>query len=101
MVTKKKDETADIAIEEFFVLKPNMHSYLEDDNSYYKKVTSIKKNVVATISHNKYKNVLLNKKCLTPSMNRIQSKDHRIRTCGINKISLPCFDNQICIKKWM
>ena len=31
-------------------------------------------------------------------MNRIQSKDHRIGTYEINKISLFCFDNKICIQ---
>ena len=28
-------------------------------------------------------------------MNRIQSKDHRILTCEIKKISLTCFDDKI------
>ena len=31
-------------------------------------------------------------------MNGIQSKDHRIETYEINKISLPCFDNKIHIQ---
>ena len=31
-------------------------------------------------------------------MNRIQSKDHRIGTYEINKISLSCFDGKICIQ---
>ena len=52
-------------------------------------------NVVATIGHNEYKDVLLNNKCLRHSMNRIQSKDHRIGTYEINKISLSCFDDKI------
>ena len=43
-------------------------------------MTIIHKNVVATISHNEYKDVLLNKKCLRHSMNRIQCKDHKIAT---------------------
>ena len=30
-------------------------------------------------------------------MNRIQSKNHRIRTYEINKISLSCFDDKIYI----
>ena len=63
--------------------------------SEHKKENSINKNIVAIISHNEYKDVLLNKKCLRHSMNRIQSKDHRIRTYEINKISLPCFDDKI------
>ena len=31
-------------------------------------------------------------------MNRIQSKDHRIGTSEINKVSLSCFDDEIYIK---
>ena len=31
-------------------------------------------------------------------MNRIQSKDHRIETYEINKISLSYFDDKICIQ---
>ena len=51
-----------------------------------------------TISHNEYKDVLLNKKCLRRSVNRIQSKDHKIETYEIDKISLPCFDDKIYIQ---
>ena len=54
--------------------------------------------VITTISHNKYKDVLLNNKCLEHSMNIILSKDHRIGTYQINKISLPCFHNKIYIQ---
>ena len=64
MVGKMKDETAGVAIEKFVRLKPKMYSYLVDDNSENKKVKSANKNVVATTSHNKYKDTLLNKKCL-------------------------------------
>ena len=42
--------------------------------------------------------VLLNKKCLTHLMNKIQNKDHRIGTYEINKISLRCFDDEINIQ---
>ena len=47
-----------------------------DDNSEHKETKGMKRNVVATISHNEYKNILLNDKCVRHSMNRIQ--DHRI-----------------------
>ena len=85
MVGKMKDETAGVAIEKFVRLKPKMYSYLVDDNSENKKVKSANKNVVSTTSHNKYKDTLLNKKCLrhewmNRTMNRIQSKDQRIGT---------------------
>ena len=93
-----KDETPGVGIEEFVGLKPKMYSYLADDNNEHKKVKGINKNVVVTIIHKEYKDVLLQKKCLTHRVNRIQSKDHRIGTCEIDKISLSCFDDKIYIK---
>ena len=57
-------------------------------------VSAKKQNAVETISHNEYKDLLLNRKYLGHSMSRIQSKDHRIGTYGINKISLSCFDDK-------
>ena len=45
-----------------------------------KKAKGWNRNFVVTISHSKYKDVLLNNKYLRHSMNRIQSKDHRIGT---------------------
>ena len=80
-----KGETGGAAIEEFVGLKPKMYSFLVDDNKKHKKAKGVNKNVVATISHNKYKDTLLNIKCLRHSMNRIQIKDHRIGTYEIIK----------------
>ena len=71
-----KDETAGVTTEQFVGLKPKMYSCLVDDNGEHKKEKGVNKNVVGTISHNKYKDALLDKKCLRHSMNRIQSKDH-------------------------
>ena len=93
-----KDEKAGVTIEKFVGLKPKMYLHLADDNSEHKKAKGVNKNVLATISHNEYKDVLLNKTCLRHSMNRIQSKDHRIETYEINKISLFCFDDKIYIQ---
>ena len=69
-----KDETAGVAIEEFVGLKPEMYSYLVDNNSKHKKAKGVKWNVAVTISQNEYKDVLLNKKCLRHLMNSIQTK---------------------------
>ena len=80
MVGKIEDETVGIATEEFVGLKQKMYLYLVDGNSKHKKAKGVNKNVVATISHNEYRDVLLNMKCLRHSMNRVQSKDHRIGT---------------------
>ena len=75
-----------------------MYSYLADDNSEQKKTKGVNRNVVATIIHKKYKDVLLNKKCLRRSMNKIQSKDHKTGTYETKKISLFCFDDKIYIQ---
>ena len=77
-----------------------MYSHLIDDNSEHKKAKGVNRNTVATTNHNEYKDVLLNQKCLRNSMNRIQSKDHKIGTYEINKISLSCCDDKIDIQKW-
>ena len=97
VIGKMKDKTGGVAIEEFVGLKPKMYSFLVH-NSEHEKAKGVNRNVVVTISHNKYKDVLLNNKCIRHSMNRIQSKDHRIGIYEINKISLCCFDDKIYIQ---
>ena len=87
-----KDKMGGIAIEEFLELKPKMYSILASKSSENKKAIEVNKNV--TISPNEYKDVSLNKKCLRHSMNRIQSKNHRMGTYEVEKISLSCFDDK-------
>ena len=99
VVDKMKDETAGVTIEETVTLKPKMYACLVDDNSEHKKARSVNKKVVATIIHHEYNDVLLKKKRLRHSMNKIQNKDHRIRTYETNKISLSFFGDKICIQK--
>ena len=66
VIGKMKDETGGVAIEEFVSLKLKMYSFLVPHNSKHKKAKGMNKNV-ATISHSKYKDVLLNNKCLRHS----------------------------------
>ena len=54
VIGKMRDETAGIATENFFGLKPKMYSYLVDHNSEHRKVKGVNRNVAATISHNEY-----------------------------------------------
>ena len=98
VVGKMKDETAGVVIKKIVGLKPKMYSYLVDDNNEYKKAKGENRNIVVTISHNEYKDVLLSKKCLRHSINKIQSKDHQIGTYEIKKIYLSCFDEKIYIQ---
>ena len=93
-----KDETAGVSIEEFFGLKPKIYLYLVGDNSEHKKTKGVIINTVATIRHNEHNDVLVNKKCLRHSMNRIQSKDHEIGIYKISMISLSSFDDKIYIQ---
>ena len=77
---------------------PKIYSFLVNNNSEHRSAKCVNKNVVVTIRHSEYKDVLLNNKCIKHSLNRIQSKDHRTRTYEINKISLSRFDDKIYIQ---
>ena len=57
-----KDKTGGVAIKEFVGLKPKMYSFLVGNNEH-KKAKVVNRNVVATITHHEYKDVLWNKKC--------------------------------------
>ena len=56
------------------------------------------KNIVAALTHNEYKDVLLKIKCLKHLMNWIQSKDHRIETYETYKMFLSFYDGTIYIQ---
>ena len=63
VIGKIKDETGGVAIEEFVGLKPKIYSVLVDNREHCKrqnKAKGVNKNVVVTISHHEYKDVLLN-----------------------------------------
>ena len=97
---KMKDESGGVAIEELVVLKPKMYSFLVEDNREHK-AKGVNKNVVAAISHNKYKDVLLKNKCIRHSMNRIQSKDDKIGTCEIKKFMDFFWWQNVELKEWV
>ena len=116
VIGKMNDETAGVAIEEFVELKRKMYLYMVYDNCEHKKSKGVNiiqqkififvmtcccnnnSNIVVTTSQNEYKDVLLNKKYLRLSMNRIQSNDHKIGICEINIISLSLLDDKIYIQ---
>ena len=67
---KMKNKIRDASIQEFVRLKQKLYSFLVD-NKERKKAKGTKRNIVTTISHNEYKNVLLNNKRTRHSINRI------------------------------
>ena len=97
VIGKMKDEFGGVAVQELVGLKPKIYSFLVHNNEH-KKAKGVNKDVVPTISHNGYKDVLLNNKSITQSMNRVQTKDHRIGAYKISKISLSCFGDKISIQ---
>ena len=86
VIEKMRDETGGVTIEEFVKLKRKMYSLLLDDNIEHKKAKGVNRNVVVTVRHNEYKNVLLNNKYFRHLINRIQSKDYIIGTYETKKI---------------
>ena len=93
-----KDEGAGVAIEDFVGLQPSIQQFLVNADNELRKAKDVNRNVVATIIHNKHKDVLLNIKSFRHSRNRIQSKDYEIGTYEINKIYLSCFDDKIYLQ---
>ena len=93
-----KDAATGVAINELH-WSPKCILFLVN-NSENKKAEFMDRNVVAKTSviMVAYKGVLMNNKCLRHSVNRIQSKYHRIRTYEINRTSLSCFDEKIYIQ---
>ena len=75
-----------------------MYPFLLDDTSEHKKAKCVNENIVATIINSEYKDVLFNKKCLSHSIDRAQTKDYRIGAYEIKKISSPSFDDIIHIQ---
>ena len=55
-----------------------MCSFFIDDSSKHKQAKGVNRNVVATVGHIEYQDVLLNHKCLKHSTNRIRRKFQRV-----------------------
>lgn len=65
-----------------------MYTFTTGENHECQKPKGIIKNVVVK----DYKNVVFNTSYMAHEKNKIQSKDHNIKTYRINSIYLSCFD---------
>ena len=83
-----KDDFKGKKINKFVGLKPKMYSLINVDDEEVAKAKRMNKK----IRHQEFVDALFNKKVIRHSMNRIQSKLHRIGTYHVCKISLSCFD---------
>jgi len=91
-----KDEAAGKIIQEFVGLKAKQYSFkMWEDSSEHKKCKAIRKNVVKNrITHDDYKNCLLNYKEQMRTMYVIRSHLHDVYTEEVNKVALSTEDDK-------
>ena len=90
VIGKMKDAFGGVIITEFVELKSKMYSIKKIDGKEH----NTAKGVSIAIEFNKFKDALFNKKIIRHKMKRIQSKNHKLGTYEIDKISLSCFDDK-------
>ena len=89
---KMKDEFGGVIVEEFIGLKSEMYSMKK---IYVKELfCPPAKGVSIASEFNKFEDVLFNEKITRHKMKRIQSKNHKLETYKIEKISLSCFNDK-------
>ena len=95
VIGKFKDEAAGMPIVEFIGLRSKMYSYVKDNGKNEKTAEGVRKYVIKkNITHENYKDCLLNRKQMLNSMHTIRSECHQIGSYQLNKISLSCFDDK-------
>ena len=95
VIGKFKDEAAGMPIREFIGLRPKMYSYIKDNNKNEKTAKRIRKYVIKkNITHENYKQTLLENKQMYHRMKTIRSELHQLCSYDLNKVSLSCFDDK-------
>ena len=98
VIEKFKDEAASMPIREFVGLRSKMYSYVKDNGKNEKTAKGVRTYVIKkNISHGNYKDCLLNGKQMLTSMRTIGSGYHQLGSHQLNKISLACLDDKLCI----
>ena len=100
VIGKFKDEAAGMPIREFIGLRSKMYSYVKDNGKNEKTAKGVRKYVIKkNITHDNYKDCLLNGKQMLHSMRTIRSDHHQIGSYQLNKISWSCFDDKRYIRE--
>ena len=100
VIGKFKDEAAGVPIIEFVGLRSKMYSYQKDNNKQERTAKGIKKVVIKKdLTHENYKQTLLENKQMYHKMKTIRSIKHKLGSYEINKVSLSCFDDKIYLTK--
>lgn len=83
---------------EFVGLRSKMYSYVKDNNKDRKEVKTakgVRKYVIKkNITHENYKDCLINGTQMVHSMRTIRSVNHQIASYELNKISLSCLNDK-------
>ena len=100
VIGKFKDEAAGVPIIEFIGLRSKMYSYQKDNDKQDRTAKGIKKNVIKKdLTHESYKQTLLENKQMYHKMKTIRSIKHKLGSYEINKVSLSCFDDKRYLTK--
>ena len=100
VIGKFKDEAAGVPITEFVGLRSKMYSYIKENQKGGKTAKGIKKSVIKNdITHENYKQTLMNNEQIYHKMKTIRSENHILGSYEINKVSLSCFDDKRYIHK--
>ena len=95
VIGKFKDEAAGMPIVQFIGFGSKMYSYVTDNSKNEKTAKGVRKYVIKkNITHENYKDCLLNGKQMLHRMRTIRSDHHQIGSYQLNKISLSCFDDK-------
>ena len=95
VIGKLKGEAAGVPIREFIGLRSKVYFYVKDNGKNEKTAKGVRKYVIKkNITHDNYKDCLLNGKQMLHSMRTIRSDRHQIGRYELNKISLSCFDDK-------
>ena len=90
VIGKMKDASVGKIIDEFVGLKSKMYSMKNIDG----KESNTAKGVNIATEFNEFRDTLFNNKIMRRKMKRIRSKNYKLGTCEISKISLSVFDDK-------
>ena len=79
----------------FVGLRSKMYTFIKEGNHESEKAKGINKNAVDDeLKYEDYKNVLFNRSYIRHKTNRIQRKDHNVKSYKINKIYLSTYNDK-------
>jgi hypothetical protein len=91
---KFKDECVDKVAKSFVGLKAKMYSILQSDNTIKRACKGVPRNVAATYTHDKYRDVLHNNVVVNCETRQIESLRHELYIVHRKKMAMNSFDDK-------